>query len=146
MNIMVKTIKEENREAICFFKIGGFYHCYGRDAYILSYLLEYKLLGNMPENVECGFPINTLDKVIEKIEKREIDFLIIDNKNDFKIEKNSKNKMNKYNEFYEKSRNYINYKYRINSINDFLLENIEKKNFRKLLGKIEDIIAEEEIS
>lgn len=43
MNEMIKTIKEIHSKDICLFKIGTFYHAYGRDAYILSYIFGYKI-------------------------------------------------------------------------------------------------------
>lgn len=43
MNKMIETIKEIHTKDICLFKIGTFYHAYGRDAYILSYIFGYKI-------------------------------------------------------------------------------------------------------
>lgn len=40
---IVKTVKEIHKEEIIFVKIGKFYQVYGKDAYIISYLLDYKL-------------------------------------------------------------------------------------------------------
>ena len=40
---IVKTVKEIHKEKIIFVKIGKFYQVYGKDAYIISYLFEYKL-------------------------------------------------------------------------------------------------------
>ena len=40
---MVQTIKEIHKLDIVFVKIGNFYHVYGKDSYIISYLFEYKL-------------------------------------------------------------------------------------------------------
>ena len=37
MNKMIITIEETHKDFICLFKIGNFYHVYGRDSYILSY-------------------------------------------------------------------------------------------------------------
>ena len=38
---------------IVFRKIGGFYHVFDGDSYILNYLFNYKIVGN-----RVGFPIN----------------------------------------------------------------------------------------
>lgn len=144
MNAMVKTIKEVHKEDMCLFKSGGFYHVYGRDAYVLSYIFDYKiknLVGGIPE---CGFPLDTLPKVKSHLEINKINFVVIDNRNNFMVDETSTNEdVNKYNEIYQKARNFINYKIRVNSINSFLLENIEKPDFRKILGKIEKIVDEE---
>ena len=70
--------------------------------------------------------------------------MVIDNRNNFEVDEKSDNgNLNRYSATYEKARNYINYKVRIDGINNFLLENLEKKDFRKLLGKIEEIIYED---
>ena len=36
---MIAKIKEVHREYVLLVKIGNFYYCYGKDAYIISYLL-----------------------------------------------------------------------------------------------------------
>lgn len=40
---IVKTVKEIHKKDIVFVKIGKFYQVYGKDAYIISYLFDYKL-------------------------------------------------------------------------------------------------------
>ena len=47
MNKMIETIKEIHTKDICLFKIGTFYHAYGRDAYILSYMFGYKIISKI---------------------------------------------------------------------------------------------------
>ena len=41
---MVANIKEVHKEYVLLVKIGSFYYCYGRDAYIISYLLHLFLV------------------------------------------------------------------------------------------------------
>ena len=40
---IIKTIKEVHPKDLVLVKIGSFYHIYGKDAYIISYLFGYKL-------------------------------------------------------------------------------------------------------
>ncbi len=40
---IVKKVKKIHRESIVFIRVGSFYNCYGRDAYITSYLFGYKI-------------------------------------------------------------------------------------------------------
>lgn len=63
VNKMVKTIKQIHKEDVVMIKYGNFYHAYGKDAYIISYIFDYKL---KEENgiYTVGFPINSLNKVI----------------------------------------------------------------------------------
>ena len=51
---IVKTVKEIHKEDIVFVKIGKFYQVYGKDAYVMSYLFEYKLK-KVEEIYMCGF-------------------------------------------------------------------------------------------
>ena len=41
MNKMINEIKEIHAKDVCLFKVGSFYHAYGRDACIMSYLFNY---------------------------------------------------------------------------------------------------------
>ena len=36
----------------------------------------------------------------------------------------------------------MNYRTRIENINNYLLENVDKKDFRKILGRVEEVINE----
>lgn len=140
---MVKTIKEIHKNSVCLFKVGNFYHCYDKDAYILSYVFGYKIKSLEGNYKEAGFPIVALNKVIAKLENNKINYIILDKRNDYDVDQEEDYKnLNKYDEFYEKSHLYVNYKARIENINEFLLKNISEKNFRKILGKIENIIYE----
>lgn len=40
---IVKNAKDVHKDYIVLVKVGNFYNCYGRDAYIISYLLDYKI-------------------------------------------------------------------------------------------------------
>ena len=51
--------------------------------------------------------------------------------------------LNRYQVTYEKSNKYVNYKKRIEGINNFLLENLENKEFSSILNKVEDVIISE---
>ena len=107
---VVKTIKQIHKNDITIVKNGKFYHIYGKDSYIVSYLFGYKLKDVEGISV-CGFPTNSVNKVIAKLEPNKINYIIIDRKNDYEVEEKSDNKnLNKYLEYYEKAKKYINYK------------------------------------
>ena len=140
---MIETIKEIHKEYVCLFKSGSFSHAYGKDAYILSYIFEYKVKNIGDREADAGFPLNALPKILAKLEQKKINYLVVDNRNNFEIDQENNNgNLNNYLEIYEKARNYINYKVRIDSINKYLVENLEEKDFRKLLGRIEEIVYE----
>lgn len=143
MKEIVRQIKVIHKDVLCIFKIGNFYHCYNRDAYILCYLFNYKLKCIDEGFFECGFPVVSLNKIISKLEEKKINYSIIDKRNEYDEDKtcNFKN-LNTYDKVYEKSRSFVNYRTRIENINNYLLENVDKKDFRKILGRVEEVINE----
>ena len=143
MKEIIKQIKIIHKNVVCLFKIGKFYHCYNREAYILCYLFNYRLKCIEKDFFECGFPEASLNKIIAKLEEKKINYSIIDKRNDYDEDKtcNFKN-LNNYDKFYQKARNFVNYRFRIETINNYLLENIDKQDFRKILGRIEEVINE----
>ena len=143
MNQMIKTIKEVHKEYVCLFKIGNFYHAYGRDAYILAYMFDYKVRNIEKDKKECGFPVSIVGRITAKLEDKKINYVLIDNRNNYYVDqKFNKGNLNQYKNIYEKARNYVNYKARIQNIIEILNENIMEKDFRKILIKMEEIINE----
>ncbi len=143
MNKMIETIKEIHTKDICLFKIGTFYHAYGRDAYILSYMFGYKIKDLEKNYKECGFPVSAVSKVCAKLENNKINYLIIDRRNNYDVdEKEDYKNLNRYAEFYEKANKYVNCKKRIDIINEYLMDNIETKNITKMLSEMEEIMYE----
>ena len=60
----ITTIKEVHREYVLLVKIGNFYYCYGRDAYVVSYLLHYKINVIEKNIYACSFPhVNCIIKL-----------------------------------------------------------------------------------
>lgn len=53
---IMKEIKKIHPQEVVLVKIGQFYHVYGKDSYIISYLFNYKIQ-LIEENIcMCGFP------------------------------------------------------------------------------------------
>ena len=139
---IVKTAKEVHKNDIILVKIGKFYQVYGKDAYIISYIFDYKLK-KVEEVYMCGFPQDSYNKVIAKLEEKKINYMIIDRRNNYEIDEFCDNKnLNTYTTYFEKARKYINLKIRIENINTFLLENIDKPDFKNIIYKMEEIINE----
>ena len=140
---MIKSIKQIHSKDVVFVKLGKFYYCYGKDAYIISYFFEYKL--NLIENTiySCGFPSQSLNKIIAKLENKKINYVIIDRRNNYEVQevKNFKN-LNSYEKYFEKAKEKIGVKLRIQRIGSYLLGNSDKNNIRGLLAKIEKILQE----
>ena len=139
---MIQTMKLVHKLDIILVKIGNFYQVYGKDAYIISYLFGYKL--KKVENTKmCGFPLSSVNKIIATLEDKKINYLIIDRRNNYEVEERLDNKnLNNYTKCFEKAKKYISYKTRIDNVNNFLLENINKADFKDIIRKMEDVINE----
>ena len=138
---MIKNIKQIHSKDIVFVKIGKFYYCYGKDSYIISFFFEYKL--NLIENsiYSCGFPSQSLNKILAKLENKKINYVIVDRRNNYEIEnKEDFKKLNSYDKYYEKAKEEVGIKLRIQKINAYLLENIDKSNIKKLILNIEELL------
>ena len=137
---IVKTIKSIHPDSVVLVKVGKFYNVYGRDSYIISYLFGYKL--KKIENVStCGFPVESINKVMAKLENKKINYLMVDRRNNYDVDEESDNKnLNTYNKIYEKAKEYVNAKNRVNKIYQYLLHNL---NDKKLIGEVEKVVANE---
>lgn len=140
---IVQTVKQIHKSDVVLVKIGKFYHVYGKDSYIMSYLFGYKL--KEVEKVSmCGFPESSINKVTAKLEKEKINYLILDRRNNYEIYDSSNNKnLNTYGKYFEKAKEHVNKKIRIDNICSFLINNMEKENFKEIIMQMEDIIKDE---
>ena len=121
---MIANIKEVHKEYVLLVKIGSFYYCYGRDAYIVSYLLHYKI-NIIEKNVyACSFPIVAYNKVISTLEEKKVNYIVLDKRNNYSVDEKSDNKnLNKYYETYVKAKEELVTKVRIEKIYKYLLDN-----------------------
>lgn len=111
MNKMIETILEVNSDWMCLFKIGSFYHCFGKDAYILSYIFNYKIKEIGSNHKDCGFPIGVLPKIKAKLENIGISYIVIDSRNNYYVDEQFDNgNNNKYQTMYSKAKRTVNYK------------------------------------
>ena len=132
---IVKNIKQVHPEYIILIKIGKFYYSYSKDAYIISYIFNYKLK-TIEENIKvCAFPVFTLNKIIVKLEENKINYIIVDRRNNYEVDgKYDNGKLNKYNSYLEKSKKYINQKNKIEHTFDKMrIPHPEKECKRKRL-------------
>ncbi len=123
--------KAKYSKYVILIKVGIFYETYNEDAYILNNLFNYKIR-NINNVKQVGFPVNSYDKVITKLNKFKINYLIIDKE----IIRKKFNK-NNYNEFLNKN---LSLDERINNIYSKLNVLKEKSNINQILNRIEDIL------
>lgn len=141
---MAKNIKQIYPESVVCYKVGTFYHCYGKDAYIISYLFGYKMKVSGENIMECGFPIKAISKVMSQLEHHKVDYLMLDPRNNYYEDYKSENgNLNKYEELFEKSYNYMRIANRIDAISNSLKLEISSTKIKDKLRRIEEIINEE---
>lgn len=119
---IVRNVKEVHKEYVIIIKVGNFYNCYGKDSYIISYLLGYRI--NIIESniYNCSFPKSAYNKVLAILEKNKINYITLDKRNNYDVEDKDNNKnLNKYIEIYEKAKKEIARKMRIEKIYKYLL-------------------------
>lgn len=100
---------------IVFRKFGGFYSVYDDDAIIMHYLFNYKV-----KDSRVGFPINSINKIIDKLKEVHIDYKLEDDKVTFKD--------NQYDYYLAESKNKITLDNRV----DEIINKINKLDFNKL--------------
>ncbi len=129
----VKKVYNENKKIyidyVIMIKIGIFYETYNNDALIINKLFKYKVkkIGDFDR---VGFPINSYDKVIKKLNECKINYVVIDGGTFSK--KFLKNNYKKY-----LSNNYTG---RIDDICDRLNNLIFTSNIDDILLKIESLL------
>ena len=139
----IKVMKEINPHKIILVKVGTFYHAYGKDSYILSYLFGYQLKKIENNYSTCGFPVSAINKISKNLEDYKISYILLSKSNNYEeeAEEDFKND-NRYIEFYEKAKKYIVRKNRIEEIYRYLIENINDDERKEKINKITEIIYE----
>lgn len=89
-------LKKEYTNNIILIKSGTFYLTFLNDALILNNLFSYKI-----KNDKLGFPINTIDKIINKLNDESINYTIYNDEKDIIVKEFNNNK---YFEFYKISK------------------------------------------
>lgn len=122
--------KSDSKTFLMIYKTQGkFYNTYGIDAYIMNYFFNYKVLNDN----KSGFPDNTINKVIEKLEGEKISYQIIYKDKD-PLLKDFK-KLNRYNLLIDSIKKEVELKKRF----EILIDKIKKLDESKFLEVIECI-------
>ena len=67
---MLDCLKEQEKGKIVFIKLGTFYVAVGEDAVLLHNKLELKCTCYKNHMCKVGFPVNALDKYVEKLNEK----------------------------------------------------------------------------
>ena len=73
----IKVMKQIEPTSILIVKSGVFCYVYGRDAYIISYLFKYQIKKIETNYATCGFPVSAINKVMKKLEDRNINYKVL---------------------------------------------------------------------
>lgn len=112
---LIRDTKKEYPLSVVLAKSGNFYITYDDDGFILSYLFSYQINDN-----KVGFPINSIDKVLNKLKESKVNVIIIDSNINYKYEDNNYSDV-----LYKAKREYyndLNTKLLIDEI-EFLIKN-----------------------
>ena len=142
---IVNRIKQVHPDYVALIKIGVFYHAYAKDAYIVSYLFGYKRKAFGDNGTTVGFPKSSLAYVESVLEKRHINYIVIDRAHQYEVDEKVDFKgSNKYIEVYNKAHKNIRLQERVQNIYNYLIENMEDEDIKNKIKKIEDMLYNEE--
>lgn len=125
---------------LCAIRSGAFYNCFGKDAYILSYLFKYRIKKDN-QVAMCGFPKGGMVKIMAKLEQQKINYLMIDTRNNYDVDyKMDFKNLNTYEEKLEKAKRYVKIRKKIEKIQEKLEEEIENEQIEEKIKRIEKIV------
>ena len=129
-------LKVTYKNYLIILKTGVFYICINDDAFILNKLFSYKIR-EFNSYKRIGFPINSLNKVLKRLERLNINYIVYDNKIITKVSFTN----NSYNKYKIDINTYNTYLRRIKNINSILVDRINSNNLKDILGRIENILC-----
>lgn len=129
-------LKVTYKNYLIILKTGVFYICINDDAFILNKLFSYKIR-EFNSYKRIGFPINSLNKVLKRLERLNINYIVYDNKIITKVSFTN----NSYNKYKIDINTYNSYLRRIKNINSILVDRINSNNLKDILNRIENILC-----
>ena len=127
--------KYDFNDYILLIKSGNFYVCLKSDAIIINNIFNYKIIESK-NFIKTGFPLESLLKVINKLNELNINYLIVESD----IIKKEKFKKNNYSK-YITINDYSIINNRINKISEILKNNITNPNIKEVIEKVESVIC-----
>ena len=73
---MMELLQIKNKGKIIFVNAGKFYIAVGKDAVLVHKILDLKTTCMKPEICKAGFPINSLEKYVEKLSESKYSFIV----------------------------------------------------------------------
>lgn len=134
---IIERIQNNEKEKIVLIQVGIFYIAIGLDAYILHELLGLKLNGYSSGKFKVGIPVSTIQKYIEILKEKNIDFCVYESIKEEDNNLNEKDWVHKhgYKKIYENSSNERCFESAIKECDS--ISNIKKdENFLEVLMQI----------
>ena len=125
-------IKEKYKGYIIIMKSGSFYNILGEDSYIFKNIFGYKV-NSFSDTVKVGFPISSLNKVINILDKLKINYIVYEGE----IKLKARFQKNKYDVFLKEE---LSISERIERISLLLKEKKNDERIIEILDAIEEII------
>lgn len=105
-------------------------------------MFDYKL--RRDKYVSCGFPLSVLNKVKVELEKENVDYIVVDKRNEYEVIcKEEFKKENKYEEILAIGKTKELIKRKAEKINKYIIENITNEEVVKKIKKLEEVLYEE---
>ena len=122
---------------ICMIKVGNFYEVFDKDALIINKVFQYKLKV-IKNTFKVGFPIKTIDNVLDKLKELDINYIVVDNN---KVLYEYKSNNNQY-QTYQFDNQYLYYQsIRIDNIIKYL-DNNRNNDISNILDKMDKMLEE----
>lgn len=128
-------LKQTYKNYIILIKQGNFYIAINKDANIIYNIFKQKII-ETKDFIKVGFPVQTINKIKDKLNSLNINYIILENNEIVEKQKFKKNNINNY----VSDSNYELLFSRINNISDKLKKNINSNNIKDILNEIESII------
>lgn len=125
-------VKNNYKNYVVIMKNGIFYNVLGNDCYLLKTIFNYKI-NSFSDTIKVGFPINTLNRVINTFDKLKINYIVYENE----VVLKGKFSKNKYGIFLK---NKLSIDDRIVRINLKLNEMKQNSDILEILDAIEELI------
>ena len=132
---LYRKYKDEYNEYVLLIKSGNFYLSLNKDAYVMHNIFNYQLK-DTGRGLKVGFPINSIEKIKDKFELIDINYLIIE---DGKIVTIKEYENNQYKNFVNR-KNYGMLYQRIDKINETLKKRVDD-DIENTLTEIERLLC-----
>ena len=140
---MARNLKQVHPDFVMLYAVGTFYQSFGKDAYIVSYNMGYKIRAAKGSIPTVGFPKNAISKVKAKLEREKINFMLLDTRNNYDVDEVSDNgNLNRYDEILKTAHRTVSVRRRLDDAFHELVKRSANEDVRPQIEQIERIAYE----